>query len=233
MTPAIAINSAVLRQHFHRLTLQLLAPFQEYFEMRPEAKGAQAATTIVGGAVVHPYSDAKDCFARFNEASFLQNILKVGNVPVLFRQCAVHTPQQWVKLLKRFLHSPNFKPWFMARRKEGLRAFDTLKTALRLSVTPADFLAQMSTQVAPFRFEVCLRIQKALRPELARVRAEAPPPGVKNAVLNPSEHLVVAMRGHLRALRATLPADVRQSLDLGSTAPPAWLEPPAAPAPNV
>ena len=229
VTPAIAINSAVLRQHFHRLTLQLLSVFERYFSMRPVATGAQAAAGhACGGAIVHPYSDPKDCFERFNENDFLKSI-RAASVPVSFRQCGVTSTQQWSRLCKRFLHSPNFKPWFMGRRKEGLRAFDALKRALRLSMTGEDFVAQIGAAQNEHGFEVCLRIQKAMRPELARIRFTPPRPDgshedVEAAELLECERLVVSMRDHLVALWTTLPPEIQQSIDLHPTALPPWLE---------
>jgi hypothetical protein len=211
LTPASAINSAVLRQHFHRLTTQLLALFDRYFTMRPKSK-------------VHPYSDVNDCFERFHEAAFIASLIRTGErgapAPVLFRQCGMQSSAQWARLVKRFIRSPNFKPWYLRRRRNALREFQVLKDTLCISMPPSDFVAELEMST-PLRFELCLQIQKLLRSKLAQARAQSPPPGEAFLMC---ERLVMAMRGHFLVLHATLPEEVRQSIDLGLTDLPIWLE---------
>jgi hypothetical protein len=87
-------------------------------------------------------------------------------------------------------------------------------------MTGEDFVAQIGAAQNEHGFEVCLRIQKAMRPELARIRFTPPRPDgshedVEAAELLECERLVVSMRDHLVALWTTLPPEIQQSINLG------------------
>lgn len=57
---------------------------------------------------------------------------------------------RWQALYRRFLHSPNFWPWFRARHHEARLRLFHLARRLRLALRPRDLLAQVTLHGGSF-----------------------------------------------------------------------------------
>ncbi|KAG5188459.1 hypothetical protein JKP88DRAFT_304182 [Tribonema minus] len=140
-----AINDVLLRRHFEALTRDFLSSFDQYFRPDCGASSSQgagagagapghahgAAAAAVGSVPLHKqmnsvqaaasgmpgrsqqtgvqlsiYTDLEALFKRFDEPEFLAELQPPPSLKHV----------RWLELYRRFVRSPNFRPWFAARR---------------------------------------------------------------------------------------------------------------------
>ena len=95
-------RAACVVQHFRKLTKAFLSPFKPYFRM----------AKTMGTASLGPYDRLADVvLPTFTQKAFLQRLeRRKANIPAPFRKA------KWKALYTGFITSPNFWPWFNARR---------------------------------------------------------------------------------------------------------------------
>jgi len=134
--PAVAINNAVLRQHFRQLTAEFLRPLERYFKL--EAVGSRAAKKR--GIKFSAYSQHR---------SFAMNMHQF-NVDAFMQQLETETPPKilqhgdWRQLYRNFIRGPNFWPWFSMKRMELNEKLTYIHRHLKLNTDPA-FLVKTAT----------------------------------------------------------------------------------------
>ncbi|KAK7354309.1 hypothetical protein VNO80_19768 [Phaseolus coccineus] len=93
------VNNEILRRHFLELTTNFLAPFSPYFRISTPSEGSS------------PYIDPPS-LPPFNGDEFLASLSARGPGKFILKRMR----SNWLDLYRRFLHGPNFMPWFKRRR---------------------------------------------------------------------------------------------------------------------
>ncbi|XP_047148439.1 protein DENND6A-like isoform X1 [Vigna umbellata] len=93
------VNNEILRRHFLELTTNFLAPFSPYFRTSIPSEGSS------------PYIDPPS-LPPFNADEFLASLSARGPGKFILKRMR----SNWLDLYRRFLHGPNFMPWFKRRR---------------------------------------------------------------------------------------------------------------------
>ncbi|BAT79789.1 uncharacterized protein HKW66_Vig0085910 [Vigna angularis] len=93
------VNNEILRRHFLELTTNFLAPFSPYFRTSIPSEGFS------------PYIDPPS-LPPFNADEFLASLSARGPGKFILKRMR----SNWLDLYRRFLHGPNFMPWFKRRR---------------------------------------------------------------------------------------------------------------------
>ncbi|CAM9916628.1 unnamed protein product [Scytosiphon promiscuus] len=123
-----AINDIILRRHFAGLTRSFLAPFDKYFRRARPAQALSAWQHMALGRL-SVYTQAEVLLPRFDQEEFLTEMFVAGP-PKAFAHV------QWEVLYRRFMDSPNFRPWFTTQRIEGADRIREMSRALCLRTTP-------------------------------------------------------------------------------------------------
>mmetsp|Transcript_21539 Transcript_21539/g.40218 ORF Transcript_21539/g.40218 Transcript_21539/m.40218 type:complete len:793 (-) Transcript_21539:824-3202(-) len=118
--PALALNNALLRQHFQNLTQAFLEPLEAY--MRLESVGSRAARE--NGISVSAYEEPRLALEVFNEEHFFMHL--ESEVPRQLQQI------DWRQLYSKFFKGPNFAPWFREQREKLVLKLQYIYRHLRL-----------------------------------------------------------------------------------------------------
>jgi hypothetical protein len=165
--------------------------------LRGGSVGAVKGVGRGGGLSLGPYDDAGALLERFDAKALLRSI--EGAVPP-----APFSPRdgaKWRSLVARLLASPNFRPWFSARRQQALDSMSALQRMQRLATPPAAVCADPATG-APLPQSALFRLFHRIQSELASAEAQAA------AGAGDGEQLA-CMRAHKDAVAAALtPAPV-------------------------
>ncbi|CAI5703482.1 unnamed protein product [Peronospora effusa] len=114
--PCIAINNAVLRKHFRKLTKDFLHPFEQYFGIwKPSGRRSNL------------YMSAEDYMKPFTLTELLASI-EPRKLPPQIKKT------KWKALYTAFVKSAHFEPWFNYRRQRCIHDFANALRALRSSV---------------------------------------------------------------------------------------------------
>ncbi|GLD97504.1 hypothetical protein PINS_up006194 [Pythium insidiosum] len=151
--PHIAINNAILRRHFRKLTKGFLRPFEVYF-------GVWAPS----GTNSNLYASVDKLLKPFDIKSFLHSI-RPNELPPQIRR------SKWRALYTAFIRSPHFEPWFHYRRSRCKHQFNETLRSLRKTVTPSMLLTSPSGGQLPL--EECKQLQNEIEATLVHERTNA------------------------------------------------------------
>jgi hypothetical protein len=126
--PALAINNALLRQHFQRLTKAFLRPLEAH--VRLEAVGSRAARQQ--GFSVSAYDDGaagRRLQHTFDVDQFFAELEAAGPPRELQRS-------DWRRLYGAFIEGPNFATWLAQQRAKLAAQLSYIYRHLRLNTDP-------------------------------------------------------------------------------------------------
>ncbi|TYZ57349.1 hypothetical protein PybrP1_010554 [[Pythium] brassicae (nom. inval.)] len=180
--PHTAINNAILRKHFRKLTKRFLEPFEQYFGIW-KANGVRP----------NLYMSAADFMKPFELQSFLASV----NPRKLPRQIRA---SKWKALYTGFVQSPHFEPWFTYRRARCVRHFATTMRSVRAGISASMLLRSACGK--ELSREQCKQLQVEIESALAMERMREPV----------DEEQMRVIEGHLKAVRKRLkPKKARKS----------------------
>ncbi|CAM9308380.1 unnamed protein product, partial [Laminaria digitata] len=123
-----AINDIILRRHFADLTRSFLSPFDRYFR-RAKPTRALSAWQHRALARMSVYTEAEVLLPKFGQEEFLTEMFVKGP-PKPFAHV------QWETLYRRFMDSPNFRPWFTTQRAEAVERLKETSRVMCLRTSP-------------------------------------------------------------------------------------------------
>jgi len=185
--PALAINNALLRRHFQRLTRAFLKPLENY--LRLEAVGSRAAREQ--GISLSAYEQPRDLLREDFEEDHFLSVLE-SNVPCELAR------SDFRQLYIKFIRGPNFGPWLARQRARLRQQLKGITRHLRIHTDP-DILLQAAGAPAYMR----RRILEEQATGITSPPAESPTPP-----------LTGAGHAHSRQKAAAVFARIKHALDL-------------------
>ncbi|KAK8465876.1 hypothetical protein PHAVU_009G200500 [Phaseolus vulgaris] len=135
------VNNEILRRHFLELTTNFLAPFSPYFRISTPSEGSS------------PYIDPPS-LPPFNGDEFLASLSARGPGKFILKRMR----SNWLDLYRRFLHGPNFMPWFKRRRAVAEQEQGRLWRQARMKTDIQQLISRLSELEIVDSFNVIERL---------------------------------------------------------------------------
>jgi len=185
--PTEAINSALLKKHFQKLTEDFLRPLEQYFEVptrgircgyRNEEYWPGCAVAMHlhvpaqcvgfvwfrgrggmrdGGVAVRPYDELQGLTRRFDHEGFLQSLGSSPPMPLFSTTKLL----QLKDLYRSFICGTNFWPWFSPERQRLQMRLTSIHRTLIMRATGSTLINQVGTDAAE-RHALFLKVKNAL-----------------------------------------------------------------------
>ncbi|KAL9314344.1 hypothetical protein ACSQ67_019796 [Phaseolus vulgaris] len=135
------VNNEILRRHFLELTTNFLTPFSPYFRISTPSEGSS------------PYIDPPS-LPPFNGDEFLASLSARGPGKFILKRMR----SNWLDLYRRFLHGPNFMPWFKRRRAVAEQEQGRLWRQARMKTDIQQLISRLSELEIVDSFNVIERL---------------------------------------------------------------------------